>query len=350
MTELSQTQTGQPIPRWHKWLLWINIGLVSAFFAEVVSGSDMFPYFHAWGILVVVPLYGLHCLVLATLVFRYGRPTLPALYFAGTLFGLYEAYITKVLWNPPWNGAGALKIADVALFETLVLVFFWHVWMSFILPLLAVESWLTNSNTILGYFPTRLRRFFSGPANWLLIAALGGLFVSFGVKSSGDALRSGLGALTVLGLFGWTWRRLTRGKGYTLEGLLPNRGEFRFLVFLLVALYLFTGLFLRPEAYPPLTGHLTIWVLYAAMIPLLTLALRRSKSIPAELTKGRLPQWLWLAGVLTFTLFAVLAESLLAPLNMLFGLIGWFTFAFLGVVVSLRLAWGLVKKKSLASD
>jgi hypothetical protein len=350
MTELSQTQTGQPIPRWHKWLLWINVGLVSAFFAEVVSGSDMFPYFHAWGILVVVPLYGLHCLVLATLVFRYGRPTLPALYFAGTLFGLYEAYITKVLWTPPWNGTGALKIADVALFETLVLVFFWHVWMSFILPLLAVESWLTNSNTSLSYFPTRLRRFFSGPANWLLIAALGGLFVSMDVKSPGDALRSGLGALTVLGLFGWTWRRLVRGKGYTLEGLLPNRGEFRFLVFLLTALYLFTGLFLRPEAYPPLTGHLAIWALYAAMILLLTLALRRSKSTPVELTKGRLPQWLWFPGVLTFTLFAVLAKSLLLPLNQLFEVIGWFAFAFLGVIVSLRLAWGLLKGKSSASD
>jgi hypothetical protein len=350
MTDTLPIQTGHVIPRGHKWLFWLNIGLVSTFFAEVVSGSDMFPYFHVWGILVVVPLYGLHCLVLATLVFRYGRPTLPALFFAGTLFGLYEAYITKVLWTPPWNGNGALKIADVALAETLVLVFFWHVWMSFILPLLAAETWLTNSSVILGYFPARLRRFFSGSASWLLIAALGGLFVSMGTKSAGDALRSGLGALTVLGIFGWTWRRLARGRGYTLEELLPNRREFRFLAFLLAALYLFTGIFLRPESFTPLIGHLAIWVLYAAMILLLTLALRRSKSAESQLTEGRLPQWLWLAGVLTFTLFAVLAERLLAPLNMLFGLIGWFAFALLGVVVSLRLAWGVVKGKSLVSD
>jgi hypothetical protein len=85
------------------------------------------------------------------------------------------------------------------------------------------------------------------------------------------------------------------------------------------------------------------------MILLLTLALRRSNSAEPQLTEGRLPQWLWLAGVLTFTLFAVLAESLLAPLNMLFGLIGWFAFAFLGVVVSLRLAWGVMKGKSLTN-
>jgi hypothetical protein len=344
MIDELQTDIRQAIPRWHKWLFWINIGLVSTFLAEVVSGSDMFPYFHPWGIMVVVPLYMLHCLVLVTWVFRWGRPTLPALYFAGTLFGLYEAYITKVLWNPPWDGIGAFKVADVALFETLVLVFFWHVWMSFILPLLAVETWLTNSNIIIGYFPARLRRFFSSPTGWLVTAALGGLFVSINAKSPGDALLSGLGALTVLGLFGWTWRRLVRGKGYTLEGLLPDRGEFRFLVFLLAALYLLSGFFLRPEAYPSALGHFTILTLYAAMTLLLVLALRRSKSSAAQMTEGNLPQWFWIAGVLTFTLFAVLAKSLLLPLNQLFGVIGWFAFAILGVTVFLWLAWGLLKR------
>ena len=129
-----------PIPRTHKYLFWLNLGLLSTFFAEVISGSDLFPFFHPWGILLVVPLYLLHTLIMITLVYRLGRPTLPALYFAGTLFGLYEAYITKVLWNPDWGEV--FKLAEIAVFEVLVLVFFWHTWMSFIFPLLAAETWL----------------------------------------------------------------------------------------------------------------------------------------------------------------------------------------------------------------
>ncbi|MFO7944382.1 MAG: hypothetical protein R6U51_08825 [Anaerolineales bacterium] len=72
----------------------------------------MFPYFHAWGLLVVVPLYGLHILVLAHLVYRSPQPHFPSLIFAGMLFGLYEAYLTKVLWDPPWGEA--LIIGGVA--------------------------------------------------------------------------------------------------------------------------------------------------------------------------------------------------------------------------------------------
>ncbi len=131
-------------PRIHKYLFWLNLGLISTFFAEVVSGADLFPYFHFWGITIVTPIYLLHTLILITLVYRKGRPTLPALYFAGTLFGLYEAYITKILWNPGWDEP-VFKLAEVAVTETLVLVFFWHVWMSFIVPLLAAETWLTRS-------------------------------------------------------------------------------------------------------------------------------------------------------------------------------------------------------------
>ena len=38
------------IPRAHKYLFWLNLGLISTFFAEIISGSDLFPYFHFWGV------------------------------------------------------------------------------------------------------------------------------------------------------------------------------------------------------------------------------------------------------------------------------------------------------------
>jgi hypothetical protein len=50
-------------PRTHKYLFLLNLGLISTFFAEILSGSDLFPYFHFWGIAMVVPLYLLHTLI-----------------------------------------------------------------------------------------------------------------------------------------------------------------------------------------------------------------------------------------------------------------------------------------------
>ena len=130
MTEVS-------ISKKHQWLFWLILAALSTFFAEVFSGSDMFPYFSAWGLLVVVPLYGLHTILLAHLVYRVKKPRFSSLVFAGMIFGLYEAYLTKVLWAPPWGNP--VMIAEFAPVETLVLVFWWHCWFSFIIPLLVAS-------------------------------------------------------------------------------------------------------------------------------------------------------------------------------------------------------------------
>jgi len=76
-------------------------------------------FFNAWGILVVFPLYTLHTLVLAFLFFRRKQISLPVLFLAGMLFGLYEAYITKVLWNPTWGDAH-IMVAGLAVVQTAV--------------------------------------------------------------------------------------------------------------------------------------------------------------------------------------------------------------------------------------
>ncbi len=133
------------LPPWkHKGFFWLLLAAYSTFFAEVFAGSDLFPFYHAWGLAVLVPLYGLHSLILTTLIYRYGRPRLFTLVFAGMLFGLYEAYMTKVLWHPDW---GAVKlVADVAVVEVLVLVFWWHAWLSYLTPLILSERLLTASS------------------------------------------------------------------------------------------------------------------------------------------------------------------------------------------------------------
>ena len=129
-------------------LFWIILGSFSVYFAEVVSGSDMYPFFNLVSYLLVLPLYTLHTLVLWYVVFHHGRGVMYVLFPAGALFGLYEAYITKVLWSPTWGDA-IFKVGGVAVVETMVLVFFWHAFMAFILPLFLAETYLTSSREIL---------------------------------------------------------------------------------------------------------------------------------------------------------------------------------------------------------
>lgn len=83
--------------RGQRLLFCIILGCLSCFFAEVVSGSYPYPFTTPWGLLSVFPLYTLHTLVLASLVYRRGRPRFSTLYQAGCVFGMYEAYVTKVL-------------------------------------------------------------------------------------------------------------------------------------------------------------------------------------------------------------------------------------------------------------
>ncbi|MBI9048747.1 MAG: hypothetical protein JEZ00_04995 [Anaerolineaceae bacterium] len=332
------------IPRIHKYLFWLTLGLISTFFAEVISSADLFPFFHTWGIFLIVPSYLLHTVVLTTLIFRFGRPTLPVLYFTGTIFGLYEAYITKILWNP--IGEDIIKLGEVAVFEVLVLVFFWHAWMSFIVPLLVSEKWLTGSTDIRSNLQRPIQKLLTGHRGWIFLAIGGGFFVSIQAPSVSDALLSTAGSALVLGFSGWLWQRLTRNRQNTIEDLLPNRRELFFLLTLLIGFYIWTGFYLRPEAYPPLMGHVIIWILYTLCILFLIIALKASRSqINDTIIVSSIPlpsRFLWLKYLLVYVLTLIIAITILKPLSGLIGLIGWFGVGILGLI---SLIWMLRSMK-----
>ncbi len=267
------------LPRTHCYLFGLLLAAYSTFFAEVFAGSDMFPFFHAWGLLVVVPLYGLHTIILLTLIYRCGgRPRFSSLVFAGMLFGLYEAYMTKVLWKPGWGAA--ITLGDVAVVEVFVLVFWWHAWFSFITPLVLGEGLLTTSRDVLLGLPLRLRRFYGSWKGWLTIALFGAAFQSINSPSPLHSLASGAGTVGVLALLTALWRRVTRGRTYALSDLLPGKGEFRLLAAWLGALYLFLGTVIYPERLPPVwPGQVIVWGLYALVIALFLRALRRTRPL-----------------------------------------------------------------------
>ena len=304
-----------PLPT--KLLFWIILAAFSSFFAEVVSGSEMFPFSKLWGIIAIIPLYGLHILLLAHVVYHYGRPRLYTLSLAGGIFGLYEAYISKVLWDPFW-GPSLLKIGGVAVWEIMLLVFFWHAFMSFIIPLVLCESMLTSSSDSLSGLPGRARVLLhKGRGTYLLFvffALIFGLIQSVNSKSPLDSLLSGTTSAAVLLSLVFIWKWLG-GASYTMKELLPGKKAFRALLPLTLLFYAIMAFILRPEALPGLYPQAAIWALYAVFFVLLYLSLRKSRRTGLSQERGIAVAFSWRFAIVlfvAFTLASALSEQFLS--------------------------------------
>ena len=324
---------GEPAAR-VKAFFWFILGSLSVFFAEVVSGSEIFPFTKLTGWVLIFPLYTLHTVVLWTVVFRYGRGWLYALFPAGAIFGLYEAYITKVLWVPTWGGL-PFYVGGVAVVETALLVLFWHSFMAFIIPLFVAETTMTSSREMYTYAPSWARRLFSSSKARMLgyvLVVCAGLFSSQGAPTAFHSLASG----AISSLFLWALVRLWARRGgtaYSFRNLLPGPTGLKVLTALLLLDYAALGAILRPEMLPGFSSQATIWALYAFFGALLYLAVRRSR----ELESPEMPYDLglssrrWSILALLFTAAEVLGR--LTGLGFIFVLAAWFSATAFGIVV-----------------
>jgi hypothetical protein len=266
-----------------KLAFWILVGMFSVVFVEVPAGSTMFPFWTVWGLLVVVPLYLLHSVFLAGLVFRIGRPGFWPLFAAGMLYGMYEAYITKVLWTSFRPEGPFLTVSGVAFFETILLVFFLHPLLAFVVPLLFTELLCTSSSEITEGLPSWVQQAIRRqPARWIggLMAFLG--FMQFiNSPSVAKSLLSGAGNSLIVGLALFWWRR-SGGATYSLRELLPGAKGMKIFGMALFVWYVFWGIAIKPKSIPGvLYGQLTVWVLYAVLILVFVAALSRSRREPA---------------------------------------------------------------------
>jgi hypothetical protein len=262
-----------------KLAFWILTGMVSVVFVEVPAGSTMFPFFTVWGMLVVLPLYLLHSVFLTAVVFRFGRPNFWTLYSAGILYGMYEAYITKVLWTSFRPEGPFYTAGGIALFETILLVFWLHPILAFVVPMLFTELLCTNSSEIAQGLPARVRGLLQRhPARWigLLMAFLG--FMQFvNSPSVWQSFLSGAGNSLVLGLALLGWRK-SGGAGFSLRELLPGPKGLRIYAIVLLVWYLFWGVAIKPKSIPGVfPGQLTIWLIYAAVLFIFYRCLQRSR-------------------------------------------------------------------------
>ncbi len=270
----------EPLGNRVKYFFWFILGCLSTYFAEVWSGSQIYSFYNPLSYVLVIPLYTLHILFLWTLIWWYGRPWLYALFPAGCLFGLYEAYITKVLWNPTWE-TSLPRVYGIALIETMVLVLFWHCFMSFIIPLFVAETIFTGSSEIYSLLPgwgIRVTEFIANKKLVYIFPLLGGLFQSTNATSLSDAALSGIATTLYLVVLLVLWRRYV-GKGYPMRGLLPDSTQFKVIGVLLLCYYIVTGIFLRPDEIPGLKAQFTIWVLYLFFGVLLYLGIKKSVGI-----------------------------------------------------------------------
>ena len=263
-----------------KVFFWLILGALSTYFAEVWSGSQIYTFYNPLSYILVIPLYTLHILFLWTLVWRYGRPWFYALFPAGCLFGLYEAYITKVIWNPTW-GSEFPRVFGIALTETMVLVLFWHCFMSFIIPMLLAEAIFTSSSEIYSLLPSwslRVVDVIKQKRLFYLLPVLGGVFQSTGAPTVVDAVLSGIMTTLFVVVLMVLWRRRV-GVEYSMRDLLPNPRQFKIIGVLLLAYYIITGVTMRPEEIPGFGAQATIWILYLFFGVLLYLALKISPRI-----------------------------------------------------------------------
>ena len=115
----------------------LYIGLFVLICAEVFSGALLqIGLWNPWTLLVTYWLYFAHFFFFTTLAVRTGRTSVWSLYLWGILFGLYESWITKVIWaGYSADGKFALGRIGPYGFSEISMVFIYHPVMSFLIPL-----------------------------------------------------------------------------------------------------------------------------------------------------------------------------------------------------------------------
>ncbi len=195
-----------------------------------------------------IPLYALHFLLLCHIAIKTKRTSWPALYLLGIVFGLYETWVTKVVW------AGYLDQTGFAMggfgpwfgvHETLGLILFYHAVTSFLLPLAVLTR----------LFPAYAAAFpapdwIFGTTRWALVRRIG-LALIWGVVSGHNMPNPQLYLISwvpmLLGLiFGYAMLRNTTSARPTLG----RWGQWG-VGFWLLLIYTASFILLRVEAIPP---------------------------------------------------------------------------------------------------
>lgn len=142
------------IPWLIKFLSLLLVGMISTTFAEMWLGFVFIMPNTALLLLLMIPFYGLHVIFYYNLSLYFRRTSFVSLYWWGTLFGLYEAWVTTMVYYGYVNVIGhSGEYFGIAIYEYFANVFFWHPMNSFILTLMAIQilfypSFISGKNNV----------------------------------------------------------------------------------------------------------------------------------------------------------------------------------------------------------
>lgn len=206
----------------------------------------------------------MHTVFFLSLAIKYKKTSIRQLYWFGVLFGLYEAVITKVLWQGYMHETGPAlgRILGVASIEFPLLVFFWHPIFSFILPILTYQI-------LSGHVMNDHIKILTVNKEKNIIGILMLIAISTFILSGNQLnLLSALGALGGTSVLIIVTMIFLKGEPIKIERFVELK--LTWMIIWLIAIYLFGGIYLMPERFPrEIIGYVTVGVFYGVEIGLL---------------------------------------------------------------------------------
>lgn len=322
------------------WLTMLAYGL-----PEVIAGTGSMWIITPGAYIFAAPLYVLHFLVLVQIAQISGRISWPALYLFGVIFGLYETWITKVVWaGYPGEDGFAFGFLGpyFGVHEMLGLVLFYHAVISFLLPLAVLSRLFPAWGQV---FPVPTWVF--GQGRWALLRRLGLLFMLGVVTAHNNPdpaayLITWVPFLVVL-ILGYLLVRRSENPRVTTPRL--SKPGFAIALVGLAAIYGFGYVLFRPEDTPPPDALAATALLYLILVALLWRIRRNPPELQAftpQAAPARMPM-LWLLAI-----FMLGAAMLVLPgLRGLFAIPAFLGMVALGVVLMLWLGlWrGAIRRR-----
>ncbi|MFW9919408.1 MAG: hypothetical protein ACFFED_07400 [Candidatus Thorarchaeota archaeon] len=230
----------------------VLFGILSIVCAEMFSGSAPLWMWDLWGLLVVLPLYWGHGLLLLNIALRYQKTSVTHLYILGIIYGLYESWMTKVIWagymgQDPQFG----QFLGFAIGEFLVIALFWHAIFSFIVPIFVFQ--ILGSKW--GEFTITKKRI----AVFGVIVLIASIFIPTGLVFDLGAtivavLSNGLLLTVAIGV-----TKALHPHGFALDSLRLGKRGLSIVGAYILLLYVFLFIVIFPERIaPPFTLMLTV--------------------------------------------------------------------------------------------
>ena len=246
-------------------------GFLSFGVAEVAAGSSPNWLLSPWSWLVTYPLYLVHFLFFMAISLRFNRTGIKSLYLLGVLFGLYETWLTKVVWAGYEKGGHPFgDIAGFGVHETFGLVMFYHPVAAFILPVAMLGR---MSPAFAARFSELNWLFSSSRSSRKALVFLGFIFVAISSANLGSlpTILLTWGPTLIFGYFGyWVLKSSLRETGERYLKFLAARFVLPVLCLLMIGMYIAGYFLLLPERIATWPVQAATVACYLAIIGVLT--------------------------------------------------------------------------------